>query len=173
MDSIYKDTKLFIRSSNAILSYYLIRHDEGELYFNPKYQRSYCWTETEQQQLLNTIFDGEVIGFISSVINENGPVEHYLEVVDGRQRLTTLIMFYKNEIPVLRNGTEYYFDDLNNQDKLKFKQTKLSTYELSNSDGTMLTELQKARYFYSTNFAGVPQSEEHRDHVAKYIERNS
>ena len=73
--------------------------DDKTKYVIPAYQRPYSWTKNECKELfedLQTAYyenkkDGYFLGsLILSTVDENE-----YEVIDGQQRLTTLIMFLK------------------------------------------------------------------------------
>ncbi|EHE1501959.1 DUF262 domain-containing protein, partial [Salmonella enterica] len=85
----------------------------GELDFDANYQREYVWGHEEQQSFLNVVISGFPIG---SVALAKAPDWYsrelpYIEVVDGKQRLTTLKKFITNEIPIiLADGSLYWRD---------------------------------------------------------------
>jgi len=67
-------------------------------YYVPSYQRPYSWTVNEAGTLFDDLYDfGEIqpfdqtyfLGSIVLVKNENNPKS---EVIDGQQRLTTLLI---------------------------------------------------------------------------------
>ncbi|MBF4252771.1 DUF262 domain-containing protein [Vibrio anguillarum] len=172
MDSLYTKNGLRPVSTSSVLTFFLACEADGELFFNPLYQREYVWSDTEAQQLLKQIFDNKPIGSLAVCLNENGAPEHYCEVVDGRQRLTTLIRFVKGEFPYrLPDGTEIFFADMSKLDQMEFKKTKLPHYNLSTGTSEAVTDRQKIEYFFSVNFAGVPQSEQHKQHVKELLEQ--
>ncbi|MCY9861428.1 DUF262 domain-containing protein [Vibrio coralliirubri] len=149
-------------STNSVFSSFIFHRDEGCLYFNKQYQRPYCWGEKEQQSLLQTIFAREPIDSVAVVINHDSDSE-YFEVVDGRQRITTMLKFFDGEIPfITESGAKVYFNDLPKFDQLEFKKLTLPTVELKSRDGSPVSLVSKLRFFYRKNFAGVPQSQDHK-----------
>ncbi|HHL3426282.1 TPA: DUF262 domain-containing protein, partial [Klebsiella pneumoniae] len=88
------------------------------------------------------------------------------EVVDGKQRLTTLKLFINNEIPIVIGGEEIYWSEFSRSEQLAFGRPTLSAVILDDA-----TEKDRIAYFVAVNFTGVPQSEEHRQKVLKLQER--
>lgn len=172
MGSLYKQNELRAMSTSALLSYFLMNYDDGELYFNPLYQRDYVWSSDDAQLLLDQIFDNQPLGALAVVLNKNGDNSKFCEIVDGRQRLTTLIRFVKGEYPYVdEHGAKIYFCDMTKYDQLAFKKTKVPYYELSNDNDGAVTDKQKVDFFYRVNFAGVPQSESHKKHLETLLEQ--
>lgn len=162
-------SKLEISTNKTVISSFWYSYQEGELYLDAAYQRPYVWTEKEQQLLLDSLFTGIPLGGISIAINKGDP-ERYLEIVDGKQRLTTIILFLSNKIPyTLSTGKKIYFDDIDPIAQKSFKQIHLSQHELTSKSGP-LTEKQKMVYFYRNNFGGIKQEEDHRLRVLEMIE---
>ncbi len=184
MESVYINNGLLTKSTSAILSFFLACESEGEIFFNPLYQRDYIWSDAEAQLLLRQVFKNRPIGTLAIVLNDNSgndnhPMDYfdhgrYCEVVDGRQRLTTLLKFYNNEFPyVSESGQEVYFKDMRIVDQREFKKTKLPYYELSTNNSQPVSDIQKIEYFYSVNFAGVPQSDEHKQSIKTLMDKLS
>lgn len=140
----------------------------GALNFGAEYQRDYVWGHQEQQTFLRVLISGFPIGSVALAKTPNwdicdGP---YIEVVDGKQRLTTLKLFINNEIPIVIGEEEIYWSELTRSEQLAFGRPTLSAAILDDA-----TEKDRIAYFVAVNFTGVPQSEEHRLKVLKLQER--
>ncbi|ELP6119477.1 TPA: DUF262 domain-containing protein [Vibrio vulnificus] len=172
--SIYSQD-LRARSNDAVLSFYYTNYKEGDLDLNADYQRDYVWGVVEQQALLQSVFMRVPLHATSVIIRETFSKSNkpYCEQVDGKQRVTTLIKFQDNEIPYVDPETkkEIYFRDLSKFDQSEFRKTRLPYLSLETSDGSEPTRLQVLEYFHRTNFAGVPQSEQHREYIETEIEK--
>lgn len=130
------------------------------------------WSSDDAQLLLDQVFDNQPIGSLAVVLNQDSDISHYCEIVDGRQRLTTLIRFVKGLFPYIdEHGREVYFCDMTKYDQSAFKKTKVPYYELSNENDGTVTDKQKVDFFYRVNFAGVPQSESHKKHLETLLEQ--
>lgn len=173
-------------TSSCVLRFFLCQDEDNDLNLNPYYQRDYVWDEKNAQALMYTVFNKLPMGAVSLVLDSNA--EQYCEVVDGKQRITTLLNFHKNKFPVYiskktglvllpesmldDDAVAVYYKDLSEQDQSEFKKTKLSTVELqSNDESKKVSEIDKLNYFYRVNFAGVPISKEHHEKVLALIEQ--
>lgn len=83
---------------------------------NPVYQRDLVWTQPQKANyILNLFYQKAVI--------EPTIIEYYdknlkiYEILDGKQRLTTLFDFIDNKFPVFVAGFKIYFSDLQDSDK--------------------------------------------------------
>src|SRR6185437_9104589 len=84
-------------------------------------------------------------------------------VVDGQQRLTTLINFYLDKFSYKGR----FFSELTNQDRIYFNGTSVSYRIISEEQ---LTRKEILRLFLQAN-RGVPQSPEHLAKVQKLYEQ--
>lgn len=79
----------------------------GRLFRIPPYQRAYSWGQKQRKDLFSDInrlrdADGDPVHFMATMVGLNRGKQtiatnefHEIEVVDGQQRLTTLIILYK------------------------------------------------------------------------------
>jgi hypothetical protein len=142
----------------------------GVLNFGAEYQREYVWGEEEQQTFLRVLISGFPIGSVALAKApdwdaSDGP---YIEVVDGKQRLTTLKMFINNEIPIVIGDEEIFWFEFSRAEQLSFGRPTLTAVILDDA-----TTKDRIEYFIAVNFTGVPQSEEHRKQVLKLQERKA
>lgn len=69
------------------------------LYFIPKYQRRFCWSKEQAQELVRSLVKGYPIPPIYAYRNEKGQ----LEILDGQQRIMSLFFYYIGKISKKRN----------------------------------------------------------------------
>lgn len=154
-------------SSARALSFILYSMNEGDFDLNPSYQRDYVWDQDNAQNLLFSIFNGFPIGAISIIENKVSDSVAYIEVADGKQRCTTIYRFYKNEFPYIDNeGNEIYFKDMKVEDQRHFKNQVTLTVNSLSAD---ISELDKYRYFYAINFAGIEIDDDHKSMIENKI----
>ncbi|MBJ9640742.1 DUF262 domain-containing protein [Citrobacter sp. FDAARGOS_156] len=139
----------------------------GVLNFGSEYQREYIWGEEEQQTFLRVLISGFPIGSVALAKapdwdTSDGP---YIEVVDGKQRLTTLKMFINNKIPIVIGDEEIFWFEFSRAEQLSFGRPTLTAVILDDA-----TTKDRIEYFIAVNFTGVPQSEEHKRHVMQLME---
>lgn len=89
----------------------------GDRIFNvPKYQRAYAWETNNLKDFLDDLLNqrGEKSYFLGTILFHQKPNKgeyEYVDVVDGQQRLTTIILFVKVIISLLKSkGSELVTD---------------------------------------------------------------
>lgn len=138
------------------------KHDKLDLdVYLPKYgfnlQRGDVWELFQKQQLILSILQDKLINPLS--INWKTD-ENILEVIDGKQRILSLLQFYNNKFPLVIKDKEYYFKDLceNLQIRIKlFNLTAYYHYEHKNDKSTILTDEQKIEWFLFINNSATIQ----------------
>lgn len=83
---------------------------------NPEYQRELVWTLNQKQDYVTNLFNGMAEIRPTILLYYEGKKDVY-EVLDGKQRLTTLFQFIDNEFAIIVDGEEVYFNDLVDTDK--------------------------------------------------------
>lgn len=96
------------------LEYLLERYKKSyNLDFDPEFQRGYVWSDIQKVKYIEYLMSGASSGrnFYFNCPNWFGnfnPETEKMTVVDGKQRLSTLIDFFNNKIQIF--GTAYYRD---------------------------------------------------------------
>ena len=151
--------------------------NEYDLDMNPPYQRGYVWTDKQKKDYVEYIIRlGESHSlsgkqFYFNHPNWMGNWKTYengcgFEIVDGKQRLNTIVEFINNEFPDKKG---VYYNDFSSVSKRKFTDHQLFTYQEMNDT---CTDEEVLEQFLLVNFAGVPQSEDHLQFVEKILKRN-
>jgi Protein of unknown function DUF262 len=108
--------------------------DKKQLELSPKFQRRSVWTDTARSYLMDTIVRGKPIPkiFIRQKINPQTRIS-VREVVDGQQRLRTILSFLHDGFQISkRHNSQYggfFFSQLDQVDEEI--QTNILNYELS------------------------------------------
>lgn len=82
---------------------------EGDIDLNPPYQRSDVWTTTQRVNLIKSFLLGVPVAAV--ILNRRGSNNEWAEVegkseaayyavIDGKQRITTGMLWFRNELPV-------------------------------------------------------------------------
>ena len=96
-------------------------HEKKQLVLSPKFQRRSFWTENAKSYLMDTIIRGKPIPkvFIRQSINVQAR-QSLREVVDGQQRLRTILSFLNDGFVISKKHNEkfggYYFSQLDSVD---------------------------------------------------------
>lgn len=98
-----KETKVY--NINDFINWY---NDDG-LEISPKYQRNPVWNEKAKSYLIDTILRGLPVPqiFIRQIIDVRTK-KTKREVIDGQQRLRTIIEFINDEFKVMKSHNEEY-----------------------------------------------------------------
>lgn len=105
--------------------------------FSPDYQRNYVWNQKQQVYLIDSILKNYPLPkiFARQSFDENADVSY--EIIDGQQRLTTILNFLNNEFPLSRKRHPkpesfddslegMFFSDLPLEHKKNFKKYALA-----------------------------------------------
>lgn len=144
---------------NNSLDSLMHRYTQG-LDDNPVYQREYVWTYEDKQRLLESVFLGKEIGrfvFIDNKYPKND------EILDGKQRLNTLVSFWLGEL----DYKGIYWTELSPRTRDMFENTSV---QFMNIPANQITPKDILELFLDLNAAGVPQSEEHLQKVKRLLE---
>ena len=139
--------------SNLTIESLIYRHIFAGVDFEPDYQRERVWTQEDKESLLDSIFMGADIGRF--VFRQRTDEEWHkdglsYEIVDGKQRLLTLLDFYENRLEY--RGVMY--NELSGRDRRRFLDANTALAELRNADREMVL-----RVFLMLHRGGRPVSE--------------
>ncbi|MBR0574185.1 MULTISPECIES: DUF262 domain-containing protein [Pasteurellaceae] len=137
-----------------------IKNDESEL-FIPDYQREFRWSKKQQREFIESILLNLPIPYL--FVADNG--EGRLEIVDGSQRVRTLVEFVTNKLSLdslkyIPSANGLFFEDFPKVRQLRFLRKTLRMIELTeevdedarrelfarlNSGGSQLVEMEIRR----------------------------
>lgn len=128
--------------------------------FTPEYQRGYVWTDDDKEKLIDSIFSNVSIGsFLFASLPFAPNAKHY-EVIDGKQRLTTLVEFYEDRFPF--KGV--YFSQLSRSDANHFENYSIMMGKLEEP-----TYKQKLAAFLAVNTTGKVMDQDHLDTIKEEL----
>jgi hypothetical protein len=128
------------------ISWFLDLHNNDRLDLNPAYQRRSIWSNNDRRFFLDTVFRNypcPAIFIHKSADKEERPIYH---VVDGKQRLETIIMFSQNKLALPKDFGDIHLDGkkwrhLGTDEKNRFWNYTLSVEMLSSVEGTLVNEI--------------------------------
>lgn len=144
---------------DSLMSY----HYNSGIDFNPYYQRGYVWDDKDKELLLDSIFKNIDIGkFVLIHLSDRKWMDggFCYEILDGKQRLSTLIEFYENKLPYKGK----YFNDLSRMDKRAFIEHQVAVAEVRETDKKTVL-----RYFLMLNRTGKSMDKSHLLEVEKML----
>ena len=148
-------------------------HPDGKiLELNPFYQRGLVWTLDQKRDYILALFNGKAT--IEPTIAEYYQDDykcHIMEVIDGKQRLTTVFDFINNKFSIIVDEIEVYFRNLIEKDqrfliKHDVKETRIMSRDISKEVpiGDILD------IFIEINEKGTKMSDDHLKKVKKTLE---
>lgn len=148
-----QDIKLYY--NNSTVESLIRKHYFFGVNFEPDYQRGYVWSQEDKELLLDSVFNNIDIGKFVFIqlpdrLYEEG--KYTYEILDGKQRLSTLIEFYENKLAYKGK----YFNDLSGKDKGVFMRHDVSYAEVAESDRKTVL-----KYFLMLNRTGKVMDKEH------------
>ena len=177
--NIVLDTKLASALEEPDNSIY--RNYDFDVYlrnYNMNLQRPYVWEHCQQQEFILSLLLEKPIESVIIIehefahrnnIPDNDDCVRY--VIDGKQRLMTIQKFLHNEFTVKINGKEAYYKDFDSELQRYFKSrvnSMTATIYYSYWD-CEVTDDMKIILFNYYNFAGTPQTEEHKNKLQSLI----
>ena len=109
--------------STQQITWFLDLNTTGKLDLDPPYQRKSVWTLKDRQYFLDSIFKNYPCPaiFVHVETDENGKTTHH--IVDGKQRLQTILMFANNQVAI---GNKFGDADYDGKkfEELKIEQRK-------------------------------------------------
>lgn len=141
----------------------------------PKYgvnlQRPYVWEDYQQSEYIISILQERPLDNIIVIQHEPYEGKIVMQIVDGKQRLSTIQKFLLGEIPVTINNKKVWWDDFDEDAKRYFKSrlSSITAVAYYTYDDDNLTDDDKIRLFNFYNFSGTPQTEEHKNTLKKLL----
>ena len=111
--------------------------DEAEL-FIPDYQREFIWSKQQQSRFIESILLNLPIPYLFVADVHEGAREGRLEIVDGSQRIRTLVAFMQDSLRLsglvkLDKANGFVFSEMSVPRQMRFKRKTLRTIELTES----------------------------------------
>lgn len=149
------------RYQNYVLDFDVLLSDGTPL------QRPYYWSQLQKSELIKSVLKEIKIPPIYVICGGDGDKTY--RIVDGKQRLSTLIDFYNGEFPVTIDGVDYFYSDLDKdaQNEIKyFYITARIAYEPlekinGKNEAIKFEDSDLIEWFELINFSGTPQDNQH------------
>lgn len=169
-----EDIKLHYSNTDIRCLIYKHLLESGGIDFDPPYQREYVWTDKDRESLLDSIFMGADIGrFTVRSLDTLEYLERDLsyEIIDGKQRLLTILDFYENRFPY----RGFYYNGLSQKDKNTFMSHNVSWAEVRNlsKEDTLRLFLMLNRGGHAVSDAVINKAEALLDAIRKDKENNT
>lgn len=132
----------------------LLDSDKAEL-FIPDYQREYIWDKKKASEFIESLILDLPVPYIYVAVVNGGPDDGRLEIVDGSQRIRTLVAFLTNALKleglgILKSLNGAKFEDMPYGRQLRFKRKSIRWIEL-----VKISEEDRRELFRRVNTGGV------------------
>jgi hypothetical protein len=125
-------------------------------------QRPFVWTIEQKTALIVSIIREQAVPPIAVVLFEKSRKHEIYQIIDGKQRLSTIISYVQNEFPIIIGGFTLYYRDLDYFTKATLNKVGIPGDIIrSYYDEITITDKQKIEWFELINFAGTPQEIAH------------
>jgi hypothetical protein len=165
--------KKYSHSCNKGLSFYHIgalrQHVEFDFDVflstrNQNLQRDLVWTNEQKQSLILTLLKDQKINpfvVVQKDIKKTKDSKYEWEVIDGKQRLTTIFDFLDNKFFIDLKNEEYFFKDLPKDCQKRIYTYSLYTIDVHYNYDDKITDQVKIDLFEDINWLGTPQDIQH------------
>lgn len=157
----------------------MLKYNEaGCLNFNAPYQRDLVWTLKQKQDYIMALFNHKavikptlILDDTFDMLSDNLDYSHFI-VLDGKQRLSTIIEFANNNFALEVGDDKVYYDSLTLDDKLFFISLDINYTRISYRKKleTVPMDIQ-FELFLEINAIGTKQTDEHLESIANLKEK--
>lgn len=147
--------------------------DEGELDFDPPYQRGHVWTLDQQKDFLGFVLEGgrgpEV--FVRELELADDVKPPFYEVIDGKQRMTAFYKWWNGEIPA-RLSEEWDREEIWVRELNEVELRRLSIGGMNTSVQFLVgvSDAETMRFYLRLNRGGTIHTDEEISKVQKLYE---
>lgn len=135
-------------------------------------QRDFVWTLEQKRELIYSIFKGIQIAPISVIQYKDNSNKTIYKIIDGKQRLSTILSFVKNEFSIIWNNQEYFFNELDQSIKGEFLYHGLIRSNIGYEyHDNLISDDDKIKWFNMINWAGTPQDKQHIDKLLNKLNK--
>lgn len=156
---------LNIMDITSTVGSFLLEYGSGAYDLHPVYQRDLVWSLEQKQSFIKSLFNKRTKVTPTFLINPNKIKDGYYEVLDGKQRISTILEFVKGGFAV----EGFYFNDLSLKDIIRFKSVpfvyKTIKYYDKKIGETEMPLKSKIELFLQVNEYGEHVSQEHLEKI--------
>lgn len=138
---------------------------------NMNLQRDLVWSLQQKQELIISVFYKRYIPYISvmSLVNYNTVSDDKIQIIDGKQRLTTFLSFLNNEFSIDIDGECLYFKDLPDEYQREYRYYDIRCQIAYEDYDKRFTDQDKIAWFNLINFCGTTQDRYHMNKLKGLI----
>lgn len=161
-----------IEECSSSINYFMSSKIDWDVYlpsFGINLQRPFCWDINQKRELIQSVLAGRHIPHCSIIetVDPDNPIESIYQVIDGKQRLSTIIDFVNYKFTIYLEGKFWYFHDLPKDYQTHIGRFYFRYYRVCEEIDKPISDQQKYDWFKFLNFAGTPQEKEHLENLER------
>lgn len=166
-------------SARDLIKYYNSNIDFDIMLSNGQpLQRPFVWTlEQKRSLILSMLKELAIPEFLVVVYRDYSQINQskdiLFKIIDGKQRLSTILSFINNEFPILIEGFGYFYGDLDATSQRLVWGRSLDFKIVYEYDNKKLTDDDYIRLFEYVNFAGTPQDINHIQNLKESLNQTT
>ena len=170
-----QDFNLDVNPTSSSIKYFNSLNIDWDVYLpsiGKNLQRDLVWTIDQKRELINSMLIGRHIPnmAILNIVDPTDDRSEIFQIIDGKQRLSTMLDFVNNKFTIVFCDAEYRFSDLPYDYQVTIEKYHFRYYIVNEPFGKPITDEQKIAWFNFINFAGTPQEKEHMDSLKEKID---
>jgi len=134
-------------------------------------QRDFVWTKEQKSELIISVLKGITLNSLAIILDKGPRMDSptVMRIIDGKQRLSTMLDFYKGLFSISVKGNEYFYEDLEEdaQRLIKYYSFRARTAYEYTQENEPIADEEKIAWFEMINFAGTPQDAQHLENLKK------
>ena len=134
--------------------------------YNRNLQRDFCWNIHQKQEIIMSLLLRKLIPPITCIIYDCDRKTHLYQIIDGKQRLMSIISFVNYEFPIIIDGESYLFNDLDESYQLSITRNFL-TFNILYDDNGNIKDDDKLALFKFVNYSGTLMDKDYMDSFVK------
>ena len=123
---------------------------------NRNLQRGDVWTLQQKQSLIFSMLCERPIPRISVIEIVDDEMPYKIQVVDGKQRLKSILTFVDNQFHIEFNGCYYFFKDLPQAHQNRILHYHIGSFCVYDYGDNNIADAFKIEWFDYLNFSGTP-----------------
>lgn len=126
-------------------------------------QRDFVWNIEQKRALIDSIIVGRHIPHLAiiNIIDPNDNQKDINQIIDGKQRLSSIFEFIDDKFTIVLEGDEYLYSELPIDYRNAISRYHIRYYVVNELWGKPITDDEKITWFKFINFAGTPQDVKH------------
>jgi hypothetical protein len=159
------------QESSSYISFLKLQNIDFDVFLPTKglnLQRELVWSLIQKQEIIYSILLGKHIPHLSflNIIDPSDPKKEIFQVIDGKQRLSSIFDFIDNKFAINLEGEEWFYNELPEEYQRAIYKSHLRYYLVYDQHDKPISDEFKINWFKFINYAGTPQEQEHMNKLS-------